>query len=181
MLIKNDWKLDYNKHQGWEVKGKNMGIIGLGSIGSRIAEIGKQIGMNVFYWSKNSRNNKFEYKELDELLKTSDFIFPALAKNIETQKILSKEKIDLIKANAFIVSITGQDLFDFDYVIEKIKEKKLAGLAMESEEKNMNDYQGNVYITPPIAWFTKEACEEDIRIWVENIVSCVKNKPQNII
>jgi phosphoglycerate dehydrogenase-like enzyme len=180
LIIKNNWKLDYDKHQGWEVKGKTMGIIGLGYIGKRIAEIGQQIGMNVIYWSKNSKDNRFKYQEFDELLKNSDFIFPTLAKNNETKNIINPEKINLIKNGSFLISITGTDLFDFEYALSKIKDNSLAGLALESEEKKLIDFEGNILITPPIAWFTKEAFEEDIRIWVENIISVTKNQPQNV-
>jgi len=128
-----------------------MGIIGLGFIGSRIAELGKQMGMNVIYWSKNSRNENYEYQELDSLLKNSDFIFPALARNEETKSILSNNKLDLISQNSFIISIADENLFDFEYIYQKIKNKEISGLAMESEKRKMTDYEGNIYITPPIA------------------------------
>jgi len=128
-----------------------MGIIGLGFIGFRIAELGKQMGMNVIYWSKNSRNENYEYQELDSLLKNSDFIFPALARNEETKSILSNNKLDLISQNSFIISIADENLFDFEYIYQKIKNKEISGLAMESEKRKMTDYEGNIYITPPIA------------------------------
>ncbi len=181
LIIKNNWKLDYDQHQGWEIKGKTIGIIGLGAIGTRIAQISKQIGMNVIYWSKNSRDDQFEYQELNELLKNSDFIFPTLAKNEKTKNILSQEKIDLIRKGSSIISITGTDLFDFNYALTKIKDGSLAGLTVESETKTINDFEGNVWVTPPIAWFTKEAVEEDMRVWVENILSVIKNQPQNVV
>lgn len=128
-----------------------MGIIGLGFIGFRIAELGKQMGMNVIYWSKNSRNENYEYQELDSLLKNSDFIFPALARNEETKSILSNNKLDLISQNSFIISIADENLFNFEYIYQKIKNKEISGLAMESEKRKMIDYEGNIYITPPIA------------------------------
>lgn len=179
LLMKNNWKIDYDNHQGWEIKGKTMGIIGLGSIGSRIAELGKQMGMNVIYWSKNSRNSNYEYQELDDLLKNSDFIFPTLARNEETKQLLPNNKLDLISKDAFIVSITGADLFDLNYIQEKIKNGTLAGLSFESEDKTINDFEGNVYVSPTVAWFTKEAFKENMRIWTENIVSVINNNPIN--
>jgi lactate dehydrogenase-like 2-hydroxyacid dehydrogenase len=88
---------------------------------------------------------------LNNLLKNSDFIFPALTRNEETKEILTSDKLDLIPQNSFIVSITDEDLFDFEYVYQKIKSKEISGLAMESEKRKTVDYEGNVYITPPIA------------------------------
>lgn len=186
LIIKNDWKLDYDKHQGFEIKGKTAGIIGLGSIGTRIAELTKSLGMNVVYWSKNSRDDRFEYREMDEVLKTADFIFPALARNEETKNILNKNKLDLLKPGAFIVSITGDDLFDLDYAVQLVNNGKLSGLAFESDKYTinnlkLNNFEGNILVTPPIAWFTKEAFLEDMRIWVENVEFVIKGKPQNVV
>lgn len=186
LIVKNNWKLDYSKHKGWEIKGKTMGVVGLGSIGTRIAELGKAIGMNVVYWSRKSRDNRFEYKDLKDLLKVSDFVFPVLVRNEETEKILDKRMLDLMKAGSFIVSITGNDLFDSDYAIKLVNEGRLSGLAFESDKYTINnfkfdDFRGNILVTPPIAWFTKEAVENDFRIWVENIESVVKSKSQNVV
>jgi len=181
LIVKNNWKLDYDKHQGWEVKGKTMGIIGLGAIGARIAEIGKLIGMNVVYWSKNTRNENFEFKELDDLLQSSDYIFPTLAKNSETKNIINQEKINLIKKGASIISITGDKLFDLDFALSKIIDGSLDGIAIESEEKTISDFEGNVWVTPPIAWFTQEASSEDTRIWVENVLAVANGRAQNVV
>ncbi|MFZ2664054.1 MAG: 2-hydroxyacid dehydrogenase [Patescibacteria group bacterium] len=181
LVIKSGWKIDYGKHQGWEIKGKTMGIVGLGAIGSRIAELGKQMGMNVVYWSRNSRNDEYAYKELDELLKTSDYVFPTLAKNLDTHHMINKDKLGLMKRGAFIVSITGDDIFDFEHAVEKVKKDKLGGVALELADKSINDFEGNIWVTPAIAWFTKEAFAEDMRIWVETIYSCAKGKPINIV
>lgn len=181
LIVKDNWKLDYDKHQGWEVKGKTMGIVGLGAIGTRIAEIGKSIGMNVVYWSKNTRNKNFEFKELDDLLQSSDYIFPTLAKNSETKNIINQEKINLIKKGASIISITSDKLFDLDFALSKIKDGGLDGIAIESEEKTINDFEGNVWVTPPIAWFTKEASSEDTRILVENVLAVANGRAQNVV
>lgn len=186
LIIDNNWKLDYSKHQGCEVKGKTMGIVGLGAIGTRIAELGKNMGMKVIYWSRKTRDKRFVYKDLNDLLKSSDFIFPTLARNKDTNKILNKKMLDLMKDGAYIVSVTGDDLFDRDYAVKLIQKGKLEGLAFESDKYTINglkktDFKGNIWVTPPIAWFTKEAFKEDMRIWVENITSAAKNKPINIV
>ena len=181
LVIKNDWKIDYDNQQGWEIKGKIMGIIGLGAIGSRIAELGQAMGMKVTYWSRKSRNDNYDYMELDEVLKNSDYVFPALAKNDKTHNLLSKEKLDLMKPNAFLVSITGEDIFDFEHAVKMVNSGALAGVAMEDEKRNSTNFDGNVWITPPIAWFTQEAFDEDMRIWVDTVVSVIEGNPINLV
>lgn len=181
LVIKNKWKIDYDNHQSWEVRGKIMGIVGLGTIGNRIAELGKSMGMKVIYWSRKSRNKKFIYKNLNTLLKTADFVFPCLARNDETNGLLNKIKLNLMKKGSFIVSITSEDIFDLKCAVSLLKKGRLSGIALESEKYTIKDFEGNVWVTPPIAWFTQEAFDEDMRIWTETIISCAKGKPINIV
>lgn len=181
MMINNNWTLDYDNHLGREIKGKRMGVIGLGAIGTRVAEFGMGMDMDVCYWSRSSRDDRFKYLELEELLKTSDYIFLTLAHNSETLNFLSKERLDLIKDGAYIINITGNELWNFEYAIEKVKNKSLAGIGMDGEKKDIKDYGCNILVTPSMAWYTKEALEEDTRIWVESILSVVDGEPINVV
>lgn len=180
LIISNGWKLDWDKHLGYEIKGKRMGIIGLGDIGSRIAELGKNIGMDVYYWSRKTRNEDYTYLELDELIKTSDYLFLTILNNEETKEFLNKERMDMMKNSSHIINTTGNGVWNFDYAVEKVKEGSLAGIGLDEDRVEIKDYGCNVMITPHIAWFTKESFEEDYRLWVECIISVIDNKPMNI-
>src|SRR3989339_384129 len=87
-LIKDSFPLDFDKdfmkYRGVELKGKTAGIIGLGHIGSAIAEKAQGLGMNVVYWSKSQKESKYDRKDLAELFATADVIFPTIAFNDET-------------------------------------------------------------------------------------------------
>lgn len=179
LIIKNDWKLDYDKHLGYEVNGKNAGIIGLGDIGTRVADLCSNMGMNVMYWSKNTRNEKYKYMELKDLVKNSDVLFLAVRECDETKDMFNKELIDLMKEESFIVNIVGNSVWDFEYLLEKLKENKIEGVGIDEEDLFMENYEGNIMITPHIAWYTKDAFKEDFRIWVESIKSCINNNPKN--
>lgn len=170
LQIKNNLREDFsNTYLQMQVKGKKAAIIGLGSIGTRIAEILSEIGMDVIYWSKKSRNDKFEYKELSEIFKTADFIFPAFSVNEETKKIITDQLINLMKSTSSIVSIIGTDIFNTDLILNKIKNNELYGFAFEESNSNLDSYEGNVMVTSPYAWYTKEALENCIEIWVQSI------------
>lgn len=170
LQIKNDLKEDFSsRYLQMQVKGKKAAIIGLGSIGTRIAEILDGIGMDVIYWSRKSRNNKFEYKELSEIFKTADFVFPTFSVNEETKKIITDELINSMKSTSSIVSIVGTDIFNTDLIFNKIKNNELYGFAFEESNSNLNNYEGNIMVTSPYAWYTKEALENCIEIWVQSI------------
>jgi len=181
LVINAGWKLDYAKHLGNEVSGSIMGIIGFGDIGKRVSELGKGMGMSVNYWSRNVKDSRFKYKELDELIRTSDYVFLTLSESPETKDFFSKEKVDLMKKDSFLINISGDDVWDFEYLAQKVKSGDIAGIALDDDRRQAQDFGSNILITPHIAWYTKEASEEDFRIWVESIRAFVEGTPINIV
>lgn len=155
--------------------GKTLGIIGLGKIGHRIAEIGKGIGMNVIYWSVNTRDDKFKYMELSEVFKNSDLLIPALKDTEETKDIISHDLIDTLKSDAIVIGIGRiKDLFDEKYIILKVENGSLGGYAFEGENAKEIKSEANVWGVPPIAWYTKDSLENLIDGWVKNVAKAGK-------
>ena len=181
MIISDGWKLDYDRHLGNEIKGAKMGVIGLGDIGKRVLELGEAMGMDVSYWSRKSKDPRFNYKELDELIKNSDYIFLTISEGPENKNFFSKDKADLMKKESFVINISGDDVWDFDYLSQKTKSGEIAGIALDDDKRKMIDTKSNILITPHIAWYTKEAFKEDFRIWVECIDSVAKGAPINVV
>lgn len=164
-----------------EISGKTMGIIGLGKIGSRLAELGKVLGMEVIYWSQKTRKDSFEYVALDKLFKTADFIFPTMSLNEETKGFVSAKLIDLMKPSSSFVATVNSELVDMNYLLDRVKKKEIFGCALASKEKTMNDYEGNVFVVFGNGWYTKETVEKKMRIWIENIIGIIKGKPLNLV
>lgn len=180
LQFKNNLKEDFSENYlQLQVKGKKVGIIGLGSIGTRLGELLKGMGMNVAYWSKNTRNDKFEYQELDEIFKTADFIFPTFLINDETKNIITDDLINSMKNTSSIISIIGTDVFNKELILNKVKTKELYGFAFENANDDLNNYEGNVMVTSPYAWYTKQALENCIEIWTQSIEGIVNNKIAN--
>jgi len=181
MIINEGWKLDYDKHLGNEIKGANMGVIGLGDIGKRVLELGLAMGMNVSYWSRKSKDQRFTYKDIDELVKSSDYIFLTISESPETKNFFSKDKADLMKKGSHVINISGDNVWDFDYLSQKTNNGHISGIALDDDKRKMTDSKSNILITPHIAWYTKEAFKEDFRIWVECIASVVQGNPINVV
>jgi phosphoglycerate dehydrogenase-like enzyme len=181
MIINEGWKLNYDKHLGNEVKGANMGVIGLGDIGKRVSELGEAMGMSVSYWSRKSKDPRFDYMELDELIKNSDYIFLTISESPETKNFFSKNKADLMKKGSCVINVSGDDVWDFEYLSEKVKTGQIFGIALDDDRRQMSDSKTNILITPHIAWYTKEAFKEDFRIWVECVCSVVLGNPINVV
>jgi len=165
-----------------EVTNKTIGIVGLGRIGSRIAELGKKLGMNVIYWSRNKKKCEYKYMEIEKLFKTADYIFPALVLNDETNKFVSSKLIDLMKPTSSIITTLNKEIVDMNYLLKKVKSKKLYGCAFEDDEKTvMKKFEGNVFVMLPNNWYTKETIDKKMEIWVDNIISVIKGKPINLV
>lgn len=180
--IKSNFKSEFTDYNIMDqLNNKVVGIIGLGHIGEKIANLLNNLDLKIIYWSKNSRNSKYKYVTLVKLLKTSDIVFPTFSLNDQSQKILTKKNLSLMKKSAYLVNIVGENAIDTQFLINQTENKKLQGLAFESETIKMKDYKENVFITAPMAWYTRQSLANNIDIWTDTIISCIKHKPINIV
>lgn len=169
-----DFDKDYMKYRGVELRGKTVGIVGLGRIGTAIAERCQGLGMRVTYWSKNSRNELYEYKELDQLVANSDVIFPFMAANDETKQVLSNELLDTMKPSAMLIDMV--EIVDEEHMVNKVKNGYLYGFGFEAKPGKFNDYEGNVWAAPAYGWVTDSSMYGTIEKWVENMVAASNNE-----
>lgn len=179
--IKTNYKMDYNHEMlNTEIKNKTVGIIGLGTIGTRIAELCDNLGLKVIYWSKHSKQNTYKRVELDTIFKEADFIIPTFATNEETRKIITDERIDMMNGNCLInIIINPIEIYNHNLLIEKAENNKI-GYAFEIyDDKTLNDYKGNIMATAPYSFYTKESIDRLVELWCENTVAILNNKMQN--
>lgn len=168
------------EHHGIEMKGKVVGVIGLGKVGSTIAKLCKAKGMKVQYWSRNSRDKRFKYIALKELIKTSDLIFPAVAINKDTKKLISRKMLKSMKKSAILVAIWPmKKLFDHDFVLSMVKDGNIYGYAFEQDGLKKQDFSGNVMATEAVGWATEDSMKRNAEKWVENIVKASKGNFEN--
>jgi phosphoglycerate dehydrogenase-like enzyme len=176
-LIKDGFPLDFDKdfmkYRGIQLKGKTAGIIGLGNIGSAIAERCVGLGMNVVYWSRSSTNDAYQKLSLEELLATADVIFPATAKNDETVSLVTDDMIRTIKKEAMVVDIVHA-IFNHQLLLDMVAAGNLYGYGYEGEPKEFTKFEGNVWAAPAYAWATYESMYNSVVKLVDNIVSASK-------
>ncbi|MDO8556374.1 MAG: NAD(P)-dependent oxidoreductase [Nanoarchaeota archaeon] len=175
LAIKNEWKQDFIKHQGIELVGKTAGIIGLGNNGKAIAERCLGLGMNVVYWSKQTRDKRFTFVELPELLKTADIIFPTLAQNEQTEKLLSNQLLKTMKKNAIFISTTHK-IWDHNLLLALVKRGKIYGYAFEEGNPHFKNYEGNVWAGPELGWCTDGSMQRNATLWVESVINASQGK-----
>ena len=153
-----------SKFLGYELYGKTLGIVGFGKAGRLVAERMKSFGMSIVFYDPyvTDWNGSEESLELDDLLRTADVVSIHVIKTKDTENLLSKDKLDLLKQNSVIVNTSRGGVLDEDYLIELLESGKIfgAGLDVYSNEppENVDRYDGlNLVTTPHIGASTNEA------------------------
>ena len=177
--------------KGVEIKGKNYGVIGLGNIGHRTAEIAKAFGANVIYWSRTRREADekvigIEYMDVNELLKISDFITLNISSTPETKEFLNTERINLIKKGAILINPSPMELINFDSLVNRLKRNDITFIFDHSDEVEQKQLDvlkklNNCIIHLPIGFTTEEATATKQENFVKNIEGFVKGSPVNVV
>ena len=127
---------------GIELSGKQLGIIGFGKAGRLVSDRMKSFGMSVAFYDPYVKDWEGPEKnlELDELLSSSDVISIHVIKTKETENLISKEKLNLLKKNAILINTSRGGVVDEDYLVEMLRSKQIfgAGLDVYSEEPPKN-------------------------------------------
>lgn len=153
LQIKNNNKQDFSEpFLQMELKNKKVGIVGLGNIGYRIAQICDGIGMDIYYWNRTKKDNNYKFIELDKLFKECDIIYICLAINKETKKIITNDLLDKMKKNCILISGTGKQLFDSKVIENKVRNNEIFGYAFEEPNTLLEEYSGNIMVTSEYGW-----------------------------
>jgi len=174
----------FEKFLGWELKGKTLGIIGLGRIGSRVAEIAQGFGVKIIYSSKEKKQAPYTFVKLDDLLKQSDVVSLHCNLTEETKNILNSTNLKLMKPSSVLLNVSRMGLVDMEAFYKLCKNKRvLAWFDELQDEKLRNEFSklDNVYLTPDYGWMTKEAQQRVREITLNNVKSFLEGKPTNNI
>ena len=167
-------------HPFWELSGKRMGIIGLGTIGRRVAQISQAFGMEVVFYSTTGRNNNINYKrfDLDTLLSTSDVVSIHAPLNEQTRGLINYEKMKQMRPCAILLN-TGRGGIIVEQDLARALDNHIIGGAgidvMEKEPIPANHpllkiaEKEKLIITPHIAWTSIEARQRLIDRLARNI------------
>jgi len=149
---------------GYELYGKTLGIVGFGKAGRLVAERMKSFGMLIVFYDPyvTDWNGSEESLELDDLLRTADVVSIHVIKTKDTENLISKDKLDLLKQNSIIVNTSRGGVLDEEYLLALLESEKIfgAGLDVYSNEppENVDRYNGlNLVTTPHIGASTNEA------------------------
>lgn len=181
-------KKEKGRLQGIELKGRKIGIIGLGKIGMRVAELSAAFGMDVITYNRHKKSCAWiKDVSLNELLSSSDVVCVSCPQNENSKGLLGKERLKLMKKDSILVGATW-GVVVMDDLIPLLKSRYIrgAGFDVAIEGECINSPQellklNNVVITPHIGYNTDEAAKRQIDICISNIEAFKKGNPTNII
>ncbi len=177
---------------GFELKGKMLGLIGLGKIGTQVAKVAKAFGMEVCAWSENlnlSHANKLGVLPMskEDLLKNSDIISIHVVLGDRYKNLITKKEIEMMKKTSFLINTSRGAIINENDLFEALKDQKItgAGLDVYDKEPLPQDHKlrflPNALLLPHIGYVTAENYTKFYLQMLENLESCLKNKPLRII
>ena len=173
-----------------ELSAKTLGIVGLGNIGMKVAKIALDFGMDVFaYTSKNSADLPagIQKTTVEGLLGASDILTLHCPLTDDTRELINKETLALMRPGSIIINTGRGQLVNEQDVADALESGLLLGYGADvlTEEPPRADNpllkQPHAYITPHIAWATKEARQRLLNICVENIKAFQAGEPINVV
>ena len=177
---------------GVELKGKILGLIGLGRVGSQVAKIGKAFGMEVMAWSENLSLDKC--KELDvlpsskeDLIQNADFISIHVQGGERYKDCFTLKEFDKMKKSAFLINTSRGPIVNEDDLIIALSTNVIAGAGIDVYEKeplpadHKLRFIPNALLLPHIGYVTVENYSIFYNQMIENLEACVSGKPKRVI
>ena len=177
---------------GFELKGKILGLIGLGKVGSQVAKIGKAFGMQVVAWSENL--NLSHAKELgvlpmnkEDLIKTSDFISVHVVLGERYKNLITKKEFQIMKKNVFLINTSRGPIVNENDLIEALKSNQIAGAGIDVyyheplPDNHKLRFLPNALLLPHLGYVTAENYSIFYTQMLEDLEACVQGKPIRVI
>ena len=177
---------------GIELKGKILGLIGLGRVGSQVAKIAKVFGMQVMAWSENLDLNRCTELGVlpstkDDLIKNSDFISIHVQGGERYKDCITLNEFDKMKKSAFIINTSRGAIVNEDDLIIALSTNVIAGAGIDVYEKeplpegHKLRFVQNALILPHLGYVTAENYSIFYTQMIENLEACIEGKPIRLI
>jgi D-3-phosphoglycerate dehydrogenase len=176
---------------GPDLEGMTLGILGLGKLGTRTANIAKAFGMKVIAWSQNLTAEKAQeagvtYVGKDDLFRQSDFITVHVVLSQRTRGIIGAHELGLMKPTAFLINTSRGPIVDEAALLAALRDKKIAGAGLDTfdVEPLPVDHplrkMDNVVLTPHLGYCVQETWEQFYPQSIENALAFLDGNPVRV-
>jgi D-3-phosphoglycerate dehydrogenase len=176
---------------GMELRGKTLGLVGLGPIGREVARLGAGLGMRLIGWTRRVTPERAEhglaFVSLEELFSQADVVSLHLSYRPETHGLISRALLARMKPTAWFVNTARAKLVDNGALAELLAAGEIAGAALDvhEEEPPRGEYVfrtlPNVLITPHIGYNTREASANMLRIAIDTVLAYARGARLHVV
>ena len=177
---------------GCDIRGKTIGVIGLGRMGSQVAAIAKAFGMNVIAWSRNltdeqAAEHNVQRVEKEDLFKQADIISIHMKYGPTIKHLVGRDELSLMKKNSFLINTSRAPIIDTDALIEALNKGEIAGAGLDvfDIEPLPVDHPlrqtPNCVLTPHVGFVTRETYETFYGETVEAVRTFLKGETPNLL
>ena len=173
---------------GYELKGKRLGIVGLGKIGTQVAKIGQAFGMEVSAWSENlnlTEANKLNVLPMskEDLIKTSDILSIHVVLGEKYRNLITEKELKQMKKTSFLINTSRGEIINEKDLIKALENEDIAGVGLDVYDKEPlpQDHKlrflPNAFLLPHLGYVTVENYSKFYLQMIENLNSCMNNNP----
>ena len=177
---------------GIDLEGKTLGVVGLGKLGTRVANIAKAFGMNVIAWSQNLTPEKCQeagvtYTSKEDLFRTADIVSIHLMLSDRSRGLIGAKDLAPMKPTAYLINTARAAIVDQAALLAVLTERRIAGAGLDVFETEPLPLDSplraldNVVITPHLGYVSMQAYEVYFREIVEDIRAFLDGKPTRVI
>jgi len=177
-----------------EVGGATLGLIGVGSIGRRVAQMASAVGMRVIAVREHAEKGRpegvgavFAPSEIDEVLKQSDYVAMAAPLRDATQKLIDAERLAVMKADAYLINVGRGQQVDEAALAEALRSRRIAGAALDVFEEEPLPQESplwgldNLLITPHTAGLTEKLWQRHFEVFSDNVRRYLAGEPLQFV
>ena len=177
---------------GVELKGKILGLLGLGRVGSEVAKIGKAFGMQIMAWSENLNLDKCKELDVlpcskDDLIQNSDFLSIHVQGGDRYRDCITIKEFEKMKKTSYLINTSRGEIVNEDDLIIALSTNIIAGAGIDVYEKeplpesHKLRFVQNALLLPHIGYVTAENYETFYTQMIENLDSFISGKPKRVI
>lgn len=194
-IVQNDRRI---RQGGWaagfidELYGKTLGVVGTGAIGRRMVQLGQGIGMNVVAWTFNPTPERaqeygVEFLDLDDLLRRSDVVSLHVALTPDSQGMIGREQLALMKPTAILVNVARGAVVDEAALVEALQQHAIAGAGLDVFEVeplppgHPLTLLNNVVLAPHTGSMAYNGTMRGLEMSIENLEQFAAGSPVNVV
>jgi D-3-phosphoglycerate dehydrogenase len=183
----------WTRHEGMDLDGKTLGVVGLGTIGKEVAKRASAFGMRLLAFDLAqdlpfAKEQGIAYVPLEELLRQSDFVSIHCFLNAATRHLINRERLLLMKPTAFLINTARGGIVDTDALYQALQAKRITGAGLDVFEGEPLRADSplraleNVYLSPHCAGSTADARRRSGTMAAENLIRGLRgDRPEGIV